>query len=539
MISARLISLLIGVASAQYAITDLLQDGTTTRFPVSQRQEPQFDPRAQAPVRNPNQAVQAVQPRGWGAPVTPRPQTNTAVNAMSSLLGSLQGSTAANPSQGSNGGQHVNGQVLSEDSTAVVSGLVEAFMHKIQLENGEKACLERNIATLTGDVMGTVGDIVTAVKALIKGKGAVGKQSAGPLVSAGLDSAMKLTSLVTLCTQLMKTCVHGDALDLLKETGRHLTNGTYLEHRFLVNGVDIAHDLADSIIAFEAHNFHRFGTDIGTSLRKILLSKATKATRLPEGVPEETIIQQATDGLMKGFFVSGAAVEIKDTAHPDVDIRINLHQCIAGNSQFFKELWMSAWDLIAQLSANGLQGFSMNGGQGQPQWSGELMTAMMQFPMALAKCGVSSDMQSMFMEAIQTLKDLKVEFHFPQDRIKTQQAAKKISEAVEAWTNWNFEQFGYELGKLFRELVMLAFPQKYSVDASGRLQRYSEVSVTTTGKKTTSVLASVVIIGGVVVSGMLISFAVARTCRSERHPLFDQDTPLADMEDGEADLMVE
>merc|ERR1719162_1617425 len=104
---------------------------------------------------------------------------------------------------------------------------------------------------------------------------------------------------------------------------------------------------------------------------------------------------------------------------------------------------------------------------------------MVGFPMALKKCGVSANMQTMLMEAIKTLNDLKVEFHFPQETaeaaeaLRTNEVAEKMAQAVEAWTNWDFKQFGYELGKLFRELVILAFPQKYSVDVSGRLQRMS------------------------------------------------------------------
>merc|ERR1712046_83149 len=96
--------------------------------------------------------------------------------------------------------------------------------------------------------------------------------------------------------------------------------------RFIVNGVDIAHSLSDSVVAFESHDSHRFCTDIGIALRKILLSNSQNATRLPEGMPQQEIIQEATDGLMKGFFAQGSAVQVTDKAHPDVDILVDLHQ---------------------------------------------------------------------------------------------------------------------------------------------------------------------------------------------------------------------
>jgi len=461
-----------------------------------------------------------------------------ATNPMQTLLSGMMGGAQQGNNGNYNGGGgiqsaplvshgQVNSQVLSLDSKEVVSGLIEAFMHKYTLDKGEKDCLERNVGQLTGDVMGTVGDIVTAIKALIAGHGSLTQGSQGPLVSAGLDSAMKITGLVSSATSLAKGCVHGDALQMLKDTAHHMINGTYLQHRILVNGVDVAHDLADAVVAFEAHDFHRFGADIGTSLRKILLSNSNKATRLPEGVPEEVIIQQTMDGLVSGFFVSGSAIEITDTAHPDVDIRVDLHQCMAGNEAFFKGIWMALWELIAQLSANGMQMFQPHGQQGQPKWAGELMVAMMQFPMALSRCGISGNMQHMLMEAVKTLEDLKVHFTFPQDRIRGEQATQKMAKAVEAWTNWNFEKFGFELGKLFRELVMLAFPQQYSVDASGRLQRMSAEELRC------SFSSPLLIISGASIS-LFVALAVVRTRRSSSQEVPNHMVPMTDIEDGDA-----
>lgn len=467
------------------------------------------------------------------------PQSGHVLSGTKSPMEAILGSPFGGPTGHITGAQPLSGQAISQDSIAVVSGLVEQFMHKVSLQDNEKACLEKNMEQITGDVMGTVGNIVVAVKALIEGKGTVQPGETGSLVSAGIDTLMKLSSLAALSTQLLQNCVHGDALDLLKTVGHHMTNGTYLERRFLVGGVDIAHSLADSIFAFEHHDFHRFGADIGVALRKVLLSTNNNATRLPEGVPDRVIIQKATEGLMKGFFVSGSAIEITDTAHPDVNMIVNLHQCIGGNSAFFKELWGAAWNLIAQLSANGLQhGLGFDPDQkGQPKWEGELMEAMMQFPMALAKCGVSADMQTMFMEAIKSLKDVHVAFKIPVDGTDATDAAERMAKAVEAWSSWDFEGFGFQLGTLFRELVMLGFPQQYSMDASGRLQRYSQTQITTAQKSARVVTSSTVIIGGAAVS-VLVTVAVARARRAVPKMLADSELLTSDVEDGH-DIVVE
>jgi hypothetical protein len=487
------------IALGQYSITDLIGSndaGNSAVAPV--QQSPAIAGDSQI---FPNTGPTAKNVRA--------PQANPAGKMMTSIL-------SGHAFRASTGG------VLSQDSMAVVSGLVESFMHKVKLEPGESACLENNVRVASGDIMGTVGDIVTAVKSIMAGKAAV-KQAAGNLISAGIDSAMKITSLVSSSMQLIKNCVHGDALVFLNMTAQHLMNGTYLEDRFIVNGVNIFHSLSDSIVAFEAQDFHRFGADIGVALRKILLSSNTNATRLPEGVPKQEIIQKTTDGLMKGFFVRGSLVQVTDKSHPDVNIVVDLHQCIAGNSPFFKELWLAAWNLVAQLSMNGEQhGFGVHQPQrspqrGPPKWQGELMVAMMQLPTALSNCGVSQDIQTMFTEAIESLRDIDIRIRFPHGTFNPNAEADEMAKAVEAWTNWNFEDFGYELGKLLRELVFLAFPQKYSFDASGKLRRYSgPVEIADTPVKKWLMSSATLGVGGAV--SFVIALALVRARRSSyRH----------------------
>jgi hypothetical protein len=485
------------------------------------------------------------------APVAPLAVANVervtdAENPMAALLSSVTKVAASSGSTGLGGSSeltpppgkgHLN-YVLSHDSMAVVSGLIEQFMHKMALLPGERACLERNMATLSADVMGTVGDAVTAIKALVNGDGKLDKQATGGVMSAGIDFAMKITSLVGAATQLVKSCVHGDALVMMKQTAQHLTNGAYLEHRVIVNGVDIARALADSVTAFEAHDYHRFGADIGLALRKIALSNATNGTRLPEGVPDKVIIQKATDGLMRGFFVPGSSVEITDTAHPDIDINIDLHQCVAANSEFFKEVWMATWDLIAQLSVNaGQHGFAgvtqmfQQGGPEQSKWSGELMIAMMQFPMALGNCGMSADMQNMFMEALKSLPQLHMHFTFPSDHLEPTRVSSSMAEAVVAWSNWDFEKFGYRLGVLFRELIMVAFPQKYAIDASGRLRLNAQIQAMKVNQKSRLVPAPM-IIGGAAMC-VLVALVVVRARKVQPQLLLDYKTAEMDLEEGD------
>lgn len=405
---------------------------------------------------------------------------------------------------------------VSRESKLIVQGIVEAFMHKQVLLPGEKTCLENSVSQVTGDIVGTGKDVIVGVKAMLnKGHGqqsAPSVASQGSMASAGIDGAIKLFQLVTLSTTLIKNCVQGDAVKLLEETAHHLINMTYLESRIIVSGVDILSYLADSITAFENRNYEKFGNDIGAALRKVLLSNSTKSRALPEGVPEQDIIRKTIEGLMQGMFVRGETLEIEDRKYSDVDIKLDLHRCIAGNEPFFNGIFSGIWSAIATLSVNADQhSLGANQTLGQPKWTGELMVAMLQLPAALQRCDIDMENQQMMMEAIQSLGQLKVRFHLPQSKASMRQVSARMARGVKAWTNWHFTEFGREIGYMFRELLLMAYPKKYSIDAHGRLRRQLESFAFRKGEKG----ASVVAIGGVVFA-VLVGFLAVRTGRSFR-----------------------
>lgn len=368
---------------------------------------------------------------------------------------------------------------LSNSSKQIVSGMIEAFMHRVELEPGEKQCLENSVGTFASNLVEAGKDAVDAIKELIKGNstgaGAIG------ILPLLMDAGVKVSSMVATGTQLAKNCVQGDALALLNQTGHNIRNMTYIKRRFIVSGVDIAQALSDCIVSFEEHRFHKFGADIGTALRKVLLSTANSGrVGLPEGMPEEKIIEQVTEGVSRGFFANGMDVIITDKVDPRVHIDINLHTCIAGNHELFQEIWYGAWTLFAQIAANKEQHglFSKNGlfaaqpGEERPAWAQELFNAMLQVPLAMERCGFGLEMQDMLGDAVKTLKYLRFNLTAHKEKVKADEATERIALAAEAWTNFKFLEFGVEVGILLRELVLTMFPEKYSIDASGQLQRY-------------------------------------------------------------------
>jgi hypothetical protein len=559
--SAILVALVSAVRAQNQVpnIEQMLQGGTTAQA-------------APAPVQNVIPSLGGT-PQAPPAYVTPAPAPPPAApstvdstlggsNTAGGLLtGLLQGAQAGNSGNSGSFGQNNRGWNyngiggsdddswqhpkvhVSEESREIVHGLVKAFMHKATLMQGEKECLENSVSQLTGDIVGTSKDVITGIKGLMNGgmgQTGFGQQqqtkAQGNVASAGIDGAIKLVQLVTLSTTLVKSCVQGDALEMMKEAAHNFINITRLEHRFMVSGVDIVSYLADSITAFENHRYEHFGEDIGGALRKILLSNSETGKALPEGIPEEDVIRKTTEGIMSGFFIPGEELEITDSADPNVDIEIDLHNCIAGNRPFFKEVFRSIWHAMAQFSANGEQHGLAPGtqqpGQGTPKWTGELMVAMLQLPTALQECGMGFDNEQMIGEALKTMGSLKFQFHMPHQKVSMRRIGDRMARGVTAWSQWHFHEYGHEIGFMLREFLLMMYPasgsqpRKYFVDENGRLRRKLESSITSRfGGKGLSAL----VIAGVTFA-VLVGLMAVRTLRSMRGTSTQEKHNLNDIE---------
>jgi hypothetical protein len=218
-------------------------------------------------------------------------------------------------------------------------------------------------------------------------------------------------------------------------------------------------------------------------------------------------------------------MEITDSVRSDVDIRLDLHRCIAGNQEFFKEIFLAVWNAIAQFSANKEQ-HGLGGIQGgTPKWTGEMMIALMQLPQALQRCDIDPETQGMLMESIQTLGHLKVNMAFPEGRVSIEEISQRMAKAVESWTDWHFKQFGQDVGVMLREFVLMVYPMKYSVDENGRLRRQLSSSPQVVFKTDGLAIAFVGM-----VSMALIGFAAVRRLRGGMHQA------IPDMEGADAEL---
>lgn len=361
-------------------------------------------------------------------------------------------------------------------SKTMVDAMMREFFKKVTLQTTERECLDQSVGKFTGDIAGLVQSGVKALQPVLAPKDGEERASLGSAVPLLLSGISDITDLVSTVTTIMKNCLQADGLNLLKSAAHRMKNFSYVEHQLLANGADITKALAEAVIAFQDERFSEFGQQLGFTARKVILSTNNKAIELPEGYATEQAIEEASSGISQGFFAAGSSLHITDRADASVDIKIALDECIADNDDLFKDIFKGIWELATQLVANKAQhAFSTDNSEGMggsPKWVQELVLAMARIPMALTRCNLlDQDTEDMLADSLKTLGSLKFEFDFPEDSVRADEASKKVAEALIRFDNKDYYGFGKELGKLLRELLLLAFPQEYSVDDSGLLRR--------------------------------------------------------------------
>jgi len=393
---------------------------------------------------------------------------------------------------------------ISRKSEDIIEGLLEAYLHEQELQPGEKTCLRTLVAKVGGDIISAGDDAVKAIREM-----AAKDKDSMDIMTVVADAGIKVTDIVRLAKEIVKDCVKGDVLETLNKSAKHLMNMTYVGNRLLANGADIAEVLAESVIDWDKGDYRDVGEHIGEALRKILLSRASKEPPLPEGMPKSRIIAEVTSGVMNGFFVEGSELTIKDLAAPNVDIKIDLHDCIAENELFFQSAFRGVWTVIAQMATNkgqfghlfdvfkGTQNARRLVQQHVSDGMSELALAMVQIPGALRKCNIDKDTEDMLSDAIKSLQWARFDFDFPKEKLNEKEVRELMARAVESWTRFRFEDFGDDVGQLLRSMVLLVFPKKYEVDKAGHLRRglIAEAAAYRTNKQPFVLSAAAFVVG--------------------------------------------
>jgi hypothetical protein len=175
---------------------------------------------------------------------------------------------------------------------------------------------------------------------------------------------------------------------------------------------------------------------------------------------------------------------------PATEVNVDLHQCVAGNKELFKNAWTPVWNICSKMAKG--QAISMGDadmstvekatGEGAEGF-GALAMSMLDAQIALRRCGFTAEQEAILYDAVQAGKGFHTKFESGDHQEFTKgDMSETTADAVNAWKDKNFQKFGQLLGQALRDITIEAFPEKYYVDSDGRLrQRLIQLSKASSG----------------------------------------------------------
>jgi len=289
-----------------------------------------------------------------------------------------------------------------------------------------------------------------------------------------MELGFTMKQIVSETQDLIGTCIHSDAKSAFQQAGQHAMSLKHITGHFMANGADIVNELSDAVLAYEKKNATQFGTDFGTAMRKLFLSNNTNGN-LPEGLPDDKQIANLTSGFLQGFFGKGTFLNVHLAKDPNNPLNVDMHNCVQKNVAFFQQIWGAGAFLFEQKAA-GVSSTPSQGGldsdAGRIQFGTTLAFTMMEMPSAMSKCGISSEQQSMIMDAVKSMgAGVSTKVQLPGMNVSKTQLTDDFAALMKEWSAGHWFEAGTNLGALMQESAVKFYPMKYSIDANGFLRR--------------------------------------------------------------------
>jgi hypothetical protein len=334
-----------------------------------------------------------------------------------------------------------------------------------------------------------------------------------PLI-AGIELSQRLSSMMEFEEKISSSCLKNDAKAELKAASQHLSNLTFVGGRMVANGVDIITELGKAAGAYDDKNYRLFGDNMGLAARKVLLSPKGGGIHELLFKPTDDDVEDATQGLVKTLFQKGMTLQVSTdaittmapppphyvamftpppgsnvtiqpaptlvpwTLLPGTEVNVDLHQCVAGNQALFKDAWQPVWSVMSKMAKGETVGASrdMNvvekaTGEGAEGF-GALAMSMLDAQIALRRCGFSAEQEAILYDSMEAGRGFHTKFEGgDHEEYSKGDMSATVAQAVKMWKDKNFKQFGEHMGAAMRDLTMEVFPEKYYVDADGRLKK--------------------------------------------------------------------
>jgi hypothetical protein len=467
------------------------------------------------------------------------------------LLGALtQVATLAGGTPNPNGVLTNNGVDLldpteSMESAQFIDGFISAYLERVDLDPGEKACLRDDMKKMGQHGVQAAKEMVKMISQFMH-QGQPGAD-AGSEVLTGMSAIGEVMSIVSRVQMLGQGCVQDDTMNVLKASLNHLKNVTYVQTRLQANGIDIMRVVADAAPQIRAKNFYNVGKDFGTMLRKILLSSNNVSPKmvLPNGMTKDDVGPLIMNGIIQGFFVMGTTLTITMANNPNVMVYVDMHECIAKEAKYFSSAMNALYLFVAEISTDieewKLQSEGIQVSQGNTNkmaWLGQLSGLMANVPTLMQRCGMTSEQMEDLATALQHMDQMNIALNIPgpvgDQAAAGVEASAKVAQATEYWEVGNYLFFGEMLGESLRDMLLAVDPQLWTVE-NGLLKRRRQ--------KPRGIAASLPLLVGAIAAVSFTGLSLLRVVQWNRRasphftPHLNTEGVVADMEACDADDM--
>merc|ERR1712187_835578 len=146
---------------------------------------------------------------------------------------------------------------------------------------------------------------------------------------------------------------------------------------------------------------------------------------------------------------------------PPPEVNIDLHKCIVENAPIWKSAWTPIFELVGEAT----------GASADPPAMTDLMTSMVDVQLAMRRCDIGPAQEAMLLDTWEAGGKFKTELNLPDTKARTGAVPSLLSSALEDFKYRDWHAFGSQLGKAMQQMAIVAFPQEYEVDDTGRLHK--------------------------------------------------------------------
>mmetsp|Transcript_63919 Transcript_63919/g.140116 ORF Transcript_63919/g.140116 Transcript_63919/m.140116 type:complete len:655 (+) Transcript_63919:68-2032(+) len=303
------------------------------------------------------------------------------------------------------------------------------------------------------------------------GMGGMGGGSMDPMMMMGgaamaAQLAKQVKDLGDLTHRVSDKCLQGDAKATFALATKRAKDPAWMEKAMVTQGPAEMGVLADAMTAYKTGDAAGFGSKLGSSLRKILLTDPNNM--VPEQLPDKRTLPNVTGGFMRGFFGPGMTATITTPEEPN-GINIDLDKCVGKNVGLFQGVWASIMKFYKG------QGLPTTEAEKQQQAS-LLAYFAMQMPRVMQMCNIDEkDLQALKDAAAGMGKGVNFQMHIPSNEYSKSEAMNDMAQTVSGYSKLvqhpsSSVEFGKNLGQVFQNALEGSMSQKYYVDPEGNLR---------------------------------------------------------------------